>query len=53
MKDILFGMAVGGILGILLYKNNDCTKEAFDKGEKMIKKELEKMDQQEKKYVKK
>lgn len=48
MKDILFGMAVGGIIGILLYKNNACAKQAFDKGEKMVMKELEKMDQEKK-----
>jgi len=48
MKDILFGMAVGGVLGILLYKNNACTKQAFDKGEKMVMKEIEKMDKENK-----
>ena len=46
MRDILFGMAVGSVLGILLYKNNTCVQESFDKGEKMIVKELNKMEQE-------
>lgn len=49
MKDILFGMAVGGIIGILLYKNNDCARDLFDESEKMIKREIEKADQASKK----
>ena len=44
MKDIIFGMAVGGIIGILLYKNNKCTQEAFDKGEALLIKEIEKLE---------
>lgn len=44
MKDIIFGMVVGSMLGILLYKNNTCTKELFDSGEKIIMKEINKMD---------
>lgn len=44
MKDIIFGMAVGGVLGILLYKNNACAKQIFDDSEKMICKEIEKCD---------
>ena len=53
MKEILFGMAVGGILGILLYKNNDCAKDIFDQSEKMIKKEIEKAEQASKQQNKK
>lgn len=45
MKDILFGMAVGGVLGMLLYKNSTCAKEIFDKGEEMVMQEIEKYDQ--------
>ena len=44
MKDIVFGMVVGGMLGILLYKNNECTKKLFDQGEKIIVEEIEKME---------
>ncbi|MDD2445228.1 MAG: hypothetical protein PHX09_00185 [Clostridia bacterium] len=44
MRDILFGMAVGGILGILLYKKNDCAKEMFDKGEDFVMDEIEKVE---------
>lgn len=44
MKEIIFGMAVGGILGILLYKNNSSAKNIFDKSEKMFMEELEKYD---------
>lgn len=45
MKDIIFGMAVGSVLGILLYKNNSCAKDIFDKGEKIVMEEIEKMDE--------
>lgn len=45
MKEILFGMAVGSILGILLYKNNEYAKDIFDQSEKMVKKEMNKMEQ--------
>lgn len=44
MRDILFGMAIGGILGMMLYKNNQCVQETFDKGEKLLKEELEHLD---------
>lgn len=44
MKDIIFGMAVGGVLGVLLYKNNQMAKQIFDEGQKIITKELEKME---------
>lgn len=44
MKDIIFGMAVGGILGILLYKNQPCAKQVFDEAEKRIVEEIDKMD---------
>lgn len=49
MKDILFGMAIGGVLGMLLYKNNSCVKEAFDKSEKALVEEIEKLDQKKQK----
>lgn len=52
MKEIIFGMAVGGVLGILLYKNNKCTQTAFDKGEKLIMKEINKLDNQQQKNKK-
>lgn len=44
MREILFGMAVGGVIGMLLYKNNACVQETFDKGEKMLKEEINKLD---------
>ena len=44
MKDIIFGMAVGGIIGILLYKNQPCAKEVFDQAEKKVMEEIEKME---------
>ena len=40
MKEILFGMAVGVVLGALLYKNNDTAKEIVNKGQKKIKIEV-------------
>ena len=49
MKEILFGMAVGVVLGALLYKNNDTAKEIVNKGQKMIEKEMKEM-KKEKKY---
>lgn len=45
MKDILFGMAIGGVLGMLLYKNSACAKEFYDKGEELVMQEIEKYDQ--------
>ncbi|MBR5012615.1 MAG: hypothetical protein IKY15_01610 [Clostridia bacterium] len=45
MKDIVFGMVVGSMLGILLYKNNTCAKELFDSSEKIIMKEVNKMEE--------
>ena len=44
MKDIIFGMVVGSMLGVLLYKNNTCAKELFDSSEKIIMKEVDKME---------
>lgn len=44
MKDIIFGMVVGSMLGVLLYKNNTCAKELFDSSEKIIMKEVNKME---------
>ena len=44
MREILFGIALGSVLGALLYKKNDCAKEVFDKGEEMIMKEIEKAE---------
>ena len=44
MRDIIFGMAVGSVLGILLYKNNQCAKQIFDEAQKTITKEIEKME---------
>ena len=45
MKDIIFGMAVGSVLGVLLYKNNQCAKQIFDEAQKTITKEIEKMEE--------
>ena len=45
MRDIIFGMAVGSVLGILLYKNNQCAKQIFDEAQKTITKEIEKMEE--------
>ena len=42
-------MALGGILGMTLYKNSKCTREVFDKGEQVILNEIEKFDDQPKK----
>lgn len=44
MKDILFGMAIGGVLGMLLYKNSSCAKQIYDKGEELIMNEIERYD---------
>ena len=51
MKDLLIGMALGGILGMTLYKNSKCTREVFDKGEQVILNEIEKFDEPEKKQA--
>lgn len=48
MREILFGIAIGSVLGALLYKKNDCAKEVFDKGEQIIKKEIEKAERKQK-----
>ena len=45
MRDIIFGMAVGSVLGVLLYKNNQCAKQIFDEAQKTITKEIEKMEE--------
>lgn len=46
MKDVmmLLGFSMGLVTGALLYKYSPCTKQAVDKGEKAIKKELDKLD---------
>ena len=51
MKDLLIGMALGGILGMTLYKNSKCTREVFDKGEQVILNEIEKFDEPDKKQA--
>ena len=43
MKEILCGMAIGVVVGALLYKNNDTAKEIVNKGQKMIEKEVQEM----------
>jgi len=52
MKEILFGMAVGSVLGMLLYKKNECAKEMFDKGEEIIMDEIEKVEKASKNMMK-
>ena len=42
MKEIMFGMAVGLVVGALLYKNNDTAKELVNKGQKMVEEEMKK-----------
>ena len=42
MKEIMFGMAVGLVVGALLYKNNDTAKEIVNKGQKAIEDEMKK-----------
>lgn len=55
MKDVmmLVGFSMGLVTGALLYKYSQCTKEIVDKGEKAVKKEVEKLDQKAKKQLKK
>ncbi len=48
MKEILFGMAVGVVVGALLYKNNDTAKEMVKKEQKMIEKEMKDMKKEKK-----
>ena len=48
MKEILFGMAVGVMVGALLYKNCDTAKDIVNKGQKMIEKEVKNMQKQQK-----
>ncbi len=42
MKEIMFGMAVGIVIGALLYKNNDTAKQIVNKGQKMVEEEMKK-----------
>ena len=52
MKEILFGIAIGSMLGILLYKKSDCAKEVIDKSEEIIMKEIEKAEKKAKSNAK-
>lgn len=47
MKDVmmLLGFSMGLVTGALLYKYSPCTKQAVDKGEKVVKKEIDKLEQ--------
>jgi len=47
MKDVmmLLGFSMGLVTGALLYKYSPCTKQAVDKGEKMVKKEINKLEE--------
>ncbi len=51
MKDVmmLLGFSMGLVTGALLYKYSGCTKQAVDKGEKAIMKEVNKLEQKAKK----
>ena len=51
MKDalMLLGFSMGLITGALMYKYSQCTKEAVDKGEKAVMKEIQKLDKKSKK----
>lgn len=44
MKEtlMLIGFGMGLVTGMLLYKYSPCTKQAVDKGEKAVMKEVEK-----------
>ena len=55
MKDVmmLLGCSMGLVTGALLYKYSPCTKQAVDKGEKMVKKELDKLEEKAKTQNKK
>jgi len=46
MREILFGVALGTVIGALLYKKNECAKDLIDQGERMVKKEIEKMEKE-------
>ena len=54
MKDLvtLLGFGVGVVTGAMLYKYSKCTQEAIDKGEKMVMKEVDNMEQKAKAAVK-
>ena len=47
MKDFMMivGFGAGLITGAMLYKYSKCTKEAVDKGEKMLMKEIDNLEQ--------
>ena len=51
MKDVLMllGFSMGLVTGALLYKYSPCTKQAVDKGEKAVMKEVNKLEQKVKK----
>lgn len=55
MKDIcmLLGFSVGLVTGALLYKYNQTTKQAVDKGEKAVIKEIDNATSKAKKAIKK
>ncbi len=46
MKEIMFGMAVGIVVGALLYKNNETAKQIVNKGQQMLEKEMNSMQKQ-------
>ena len=54
MKDVLMllGFSMGLVTGALLYKYSSCTKEAVDKGEKAVMKEIQKLEKNSKKKEK-
>ena len=51
MKDVLMllGFSMGLVTGALLYKYSQCAKQAVDKGEKAVMKEVNKLEQKVKK----
>ena len=54
MKDVLMllGFSMGLVTGALLYKYSACAKQAVDKGEQAVMKEVDKLEQKAKKLNK-
>ncbi len=54
MKDVLMllGFSMGLVTGALLYKYSECAKQAVDKSEKAVMKEVDKLEQKAKKLNK-
>jgi len=43
MKECIFGLAIGMLVGALLINNSPKTQEMLDKGSEMVKKKLDKL----------